>query len=172
MPRSNVIRYGVIPALITIPLTALRAWLEVNHPGEMITKLVSLNVLALIWIIYVAVRMRRSGARIGAYLAVVAVFAVIYRVAISAVYTLAWAQNWKTAGGTPTRYQREMIDSFAQMKIEAPEQASAGLVFAATSFFPIVMHVVVGTIIWFVVKLFVKPSGSSSRSYSPAPPRG
>ena len=44
MPRSNVIRYGVIPALITIPLTALRAWLEVNHPGETITKLVSLNI--------------------------------------------------------------------------------------------------------------------------------
>jgi hypothetical protein len=162
MLQSNVIRYGVIPALITIPLTALRAWLEVNHPGETITKLVSLNVLALIWIIYCAVRMRRSGARIGAYLAVVAVFSVIYRVAISAVYALAWAQEWKTPGGAPTRYQREMIDAFTEMKIAAPEQASAGLVFAFTSFFPIVTHIVVGAIIWFVIKLFVKPSGLST----------
>jgi hypothetical protein len=162
MPQSNVIRYGVIPALVTIPLTGLRAWLEVTHPGEMITKLVSLNVLALIWIIYVAVQMRRSGARIGAYLAVVAVFSVIYRVVISAVYALAWAQKWKTSGGALTRYQREMIDAFTEMKIEAPEQASAGLVFAFTVFFPIVMHIVVGTIIWFIIKLFVKPSGFST----------
>ena len=162
MPRSNVIRYGVIPALITIPLTGLRAWLEVNHPGELITKLVSLNVLALIWIIYVAVQMRRSGARIGAYLAVLAVFSVIYRMVISAVYALAWAQNWKTTGGALTRYQREMIDALTQMKLAAPEQASAGMVFAVTSFFPIVMHIVVGTIIWFIIKLFVKPSGSST----------
>jgi hypothetical protein len=162
MPRSNVIRYGVIPALITIPLTALRAWLEVNHPGEMITKLVSLNVLALVWIIYVAVQMRRSGARVGAYVAVLAVFSVIYRLAISAVYALAWAQKWKTAGGAPTRYQREMLDGLTQMKIEAPEQASAGLVFAFTSFFPIVMHIVVGTVIWFIVKLFVKQSAPAT----------
>src|SRR5215213_6458436 len=117
MAQSNVIRYGVIPALITIPLTGLRAWLEINHPGEMITKLVSLNVLALIWIIYVAVQMRRSGARIGSYLAVVAVFSLIYRAAISAVYALAWAQKWKTADGSMTRYQREMIEGLTKMNV-------------------------------------------------------
>jgi hypothetical protein len=162
MHQSRVIRYGVIPALITIPLTGLRAWLEVHHPGEMITKLVSLNVLALIWIIYFAVQMRRSGARIGAYLAVLAVFSVIYRLVISAVYALAWAQEWRTSAGELTRYQREMIEGLTQMKIEAPEQASAGMVFAFTSFFPIVVHIVGGTIIWFIVKLIVKPSASST----------
>ena len=55
-----------------------------------------------------------------------------------------------------------MIDAFTQMKIEAPEQASAGMVFAVTAFFPIVMHIVVGTVIWFIIKLFVKPSGFST----------
>jgi hypothetical protein len=128
----------------------------------MITKLVSLNVLALLWIVYVAVRMRRSGARIGAYLAVVAVFSVIYRVVISTVYALAWTQQWKTPAGAPTRYQREMVEAFTQMKIEAPEQASAGLVFAATSVVPIVTHIAVGAIIWFIIKLLVKPSVSTS----------
>lgn len=164
MVRSNMFRLGVVPALITIPLTALRAWLEVDQPGGTITKLLSLNVLALIWIIFVAVRMRRSGARIGAYVAVVAVFSVLYRLAISAVYALAWAQEWRTAMGTVTRYQRDMIEAFTRMEIAAPEQVSAGLVFAFTAAFPIVAHVVAGTIIWFVVKLLVKPAAPAVRS--------
>ena len=58
-----------------------------------------------------------------------------------------------------------MIDAFTQMKIPAAKlpampaswQASAGMVFAVTSVVPIVTHLVVGTVIWFVIKLFVKP---------------
>ncbi len=158
MHRSNVVRLAVVPGLITVPLTALRAWLEVNHPGEGITTLVSLNGLALAWILAFAVMMRRGGRRFAAFFFTLSVFCTIYRLAIGVVYTLAWAQSWRTVTGNPTRYQRDMIDAFAQMKLESPEQASAGLVFACTALFPIVTQLVFGCITWLLVRLLVKPA--------------
>lgn len=161
MSRSDILRLGVIPALITIPLTAVRAWLEVGHPGAALTRLVSLNVVGFLWIVCLALRLRRQGARFRAYLSVLAAFCAIYRGAIGAVYALAWAQNWQTSGGSPLRYQREMIDAFTQMGIDAPEHASAVLVFVCSGLVPIVTHTILGSVVWLVIRFCVRPAGPS-----------
>lgn len=47
------------------------------------------------------------------------------------------------------------------MKIDAPEHASAALVFACSGIVPIVTHICLGGVIWLAGRFFVKPGGVS-----------
>lgn len=146
MSNRPLLAYGLIPALLSVPLTALRTWLEINHPDAAAMKFLSVFLLGLVWLIVSAVLMLRGGAALKSYVATAAIFSFVYRAAIGASYALAWTEKWRTPAGLPTRYETQIAE---MTKGEMPVDASFWRVFAFFTLAPAAVHVVIGVVAWF-----------------------
>jgi hypothetical protein len=145
-----VIAYGLIPGLVAATLTALRSWLEIERPESAATKLISVFVLALVWLFVAAALMLRRGASLKSYVGVAAVFALVYRAAVAVPYALAWTQKWRTASGAPTRYETQIAE-MAQGGMPITADSGFFAVWAPVTAFPTVVHIVFAVVAWFIV---------------------
>ncbi len=147
MTTRPLLAYGLVPALITFPLTALRTWLEINDPDAPVMKFLSVFALGLVWLVVSAVLMLRGGAALKSYVGTAAIFSFAYRAAIGASYALAWTDKWRTPAGLPTRYETQIAE---MTKGEMPVDAGFLRVFTFFTLVPAVVHVVIGIVAWFV----------------------
>ncbi len=141
---TPIVRFGLVPGLILLPLTVLRAWLEVNHPDAAAMKVLSVFALGALWIILSSILMLRAGHSLWSMIKTAAVFAFIYRGAIAAAYALAWAYRWKTPSGGPTRYEVQLRE------FKMPEDASPWLVLVFNWVMPALIHVAFAALVWFI----------------------
>jgi hypothetical protein len=162
MASKSAIVYGLVPGLATVPLTALRAYFEIEKPDSIATKAVSVFVLGLLWILVSAWLYLRSGEALKRYLGAAAIFAFVYRGAVGAVSALAWANKWTTVGGGPTRYETQIAD---MVKDGAPIGEGFFPAFAFCGLLPFAVHVLFALVAWTLVWAFgfrrARPFGSA-----------
>jgi hypothetical protein len=144
---SPVVRFGLIPGIVLAALSALRAWMDLNHPAE--AKWLSVFLLSAVWLLWMSVTLLRRGAAFITMLKSAAVFSVVVRGAIAVNYALAWTRHWKTSSGDDVRYVKE-VREFAASGMEIPVDASFWRVWAYTALFPMVIHTAFACLVWFV----------------------
>jgi hypothetical protein len=161
MSASPVVRFGLIPALVSLPLTAVRAWLETAHPESLATKLLSVFVLGLAWFFVSAALILRQRGSFKTFLKTAAVFCALFRAGIAVPYALAWTQSWTTPEGAPARYVVQIRD---MTKGEMPADASFLRVFLFFWVAPAIVHVAMACVAWLIVRFgfFRRPAASAS----------
>lgn len=141
-------KFVVLPAVVLAVVTAVRAWLQVNHPHHAITPLLSVVVVHFLMAIVYAPLLLRRGLSYPRFVGVLASAILLVRLPIAIVYGLAWANHWTEAGtDTPVRYIRDFLPPNSP---SLPADAHALVVFAMALLFPVVVMVVLGSISWLI----------------------
>lgn len=103
--KPSLVKYAVVPALVLLPVTVARAWLELNHPEWTLTKLVSVNAVTGVLVIDYIVLFLLNNVAFKRFVAIVATMLLGIRLPIGIAYGLAMAQHWTVAGtDDPVRY--------------------------------------------------------------------
>ena len=110
--KRYLFRYAIAPALVLGLLTVVRAWLEIQSPDGMLTKLISVVVLSLVWTLVMPAVMLKRGLSLMQGMLAALIFFVLHRAFVGGAYALAWANKWTIEGSDdPVRYVRQIQGS-------------------------------------------------------------
>lgn len=165
MKAPAAVVFGLLPALATVPVTALRAWLEVRRPDVAWIGVVSAFVPAIAWLTYLGVRAARRGGSFKELIGTAALFALVNRGAIGAAYALAWTVPWTRPDGGPTRYALQVME-MSKGRWDMPPDASFLRVWSYTTLFPCVAHVLFPALVFAITRGILRlrrgPGGGAS----------
>lgn len=142
--KNDILKLAVIPGLVLLVVTIVRARLEITSPDSALTHALSANYATLIVLVVWPILMLAAGASLKRYLWVMAAYLLFVRLPIAVVYTMSVAQDWRVeATGEAARYTVQVT----------PEGGtpSALLVFLGTFSFPFLGTLIASVITWSLV---------------------
>ena len=140
--RPFLVPLVLVPAVLLLVVTVVRAWLEVNAPDT--AKFVSANVLSLVWLVAAPIVLLRRGASLGVGIGVAALFLLLFRLPVGIVYGLAIGQGWTVAEtGEPVRY-------VVQAEADIGADPSPWIAVAANTLMPVAFGLVPFLVVWIV----------------------
>ncbi|MAG55253.1 MAG: hypothetical protein CMJ83_03085 [Planctomycetes bacterium] len=141
--KRNYVTFALIPGVILLVVTIIRARLEITDPDSTLTHIVSASYPTALILFLWPILMLTGGLALRQYLGVMVATGVAIRLPIAIVYTMACAQEWAVeATGEPVRY---VLQSDPDGKV-----GTVG-VFLGTFFFPTISFIVVSFVLWSLV---------------------
>lgn len=145
MKRTYLV-FAVVPGLVLLAVTIIRARLEISDPDALLTHIVSVNYPTLVILVLWPLLMMAQGLSLKQYAAVMALLLLLVRLPIAVVYTMAYDQGWTVeATGEPVRYILQVTEGGAE--------PATPVVFLGTFFFPFTAILISSIITWSLVWL-------------------
>ena len=143
--QSTYLKFAVIPGLILLAVSVVRARLEISDPDGAFTHAMSANYPTVVILLTWPVLLMRKGLALRQYLGVMAATIFLIRFPIAVIYSMAVAQSWTVEGTEePVRY-------VVQNTSKAGEVAGAVRVFAETLLAPTVSGVIASCLLWSII---------------------